>query len=220
MSIWKTRDESLAYLKQHEPSKLSVLERTFELIDDVVDAFESSPSPSDYSRACALALLKTKNLAIGAYGLALDGLAQESGALLRPLIEYAELLTYFRLFPEKASQAMWNTLPKAGERAKAIDSIYQGLRSHLNQNASHSSFSSYSLSHLIEPATFGLKKTQSLIPEVLATNIRDLEVQLQVLLREAILSLESSNPSAFPLLGGRYDSLRQRMLSVFAIADT
>lgn len=67
-----------------------------------------------YARVCGLTLLKAKHLALGAYSLILDGLGQEAGALLRPFIEYTELLTYFRKFPSKVDAAIKGKLPSAG----------------------------------------------------------------------------------------------------------
>ncbi len=217
MNIWQTRDNSIAYLREKHPSKLVVIDRTFELIDAVVDSFEKSPSWDVYSRVCGLSLLKAKNLAVGCYGLVLDGLAQESGALLRPLIEYSELLTYFRLDPARATEEMWTQLPKAGERAKAIGGIFQGLRSHLNEHAAHSSFSSASISHLFDLDTSRFKKTQHMVPQVLDINLRDLLVQFLILLYEAILALKRSDPTHGAELGSRYDALKRRMFYVFDI---
>jgi hypothetical protein len=53
-------------------------------------------------------LVKAKNLALGSYSLVLDGLGQEAGALMRPMIEYAELLAYFRLHPEMVKLSATN----------------------------------------------------------------------------------------------------------------
>ena len=217
MSLWQTRSDSLNHLEQRHPSRLAVLARTFELFDSCVDAYEGAPTETKYARVCGLTLLKAKNLAAGAYGLTLDGLGQESGALLRPMIEYCELLTYFRLRPEMIENAEENDLPKAGERAKVIDSIYKQFREHLNENASHSSFSEASISHLLEPSTLRFKKTQRMVPHVLERNLRDLVVQLHMLLHEAILTLKPANEGAFLELAERYEALKQRMFDVYEL---
>ena len=98
-----------------------------------MEEYELHSTNSTYARICGLTLLKGKNLALGSLSLILDGLGQESGSLLRPMIEYAELLTYLYKSPKEAERAAENDLPKAGKRAKAIGSIYQNLREHLNE---------------------------------------------------------------------------------------
>ena len=119
--------------------------------------------------------MKAKNLAQGSLSLVLDGLGQEAGALLRPMIEYTELLTYLRTFPEKADKVAENTLPSAGQRAKAIGGIYKEFREHLNEHAAHSSCSHFALSHLLTPE-FSFRKLQEFVPHVLDANFRDFTV--------------------------------------------
>lgn len=92
MDLWHARTEALTYLQDKQPSRLAVVERTFELFDATAVAFQAAPDTTSYSAVCAVALVKAKNLAHGAFSLTLDGLGQEAGALLRPMIEYAELL--------------------------------------------------------------------------------------------------------------------------------
>ena len=171
-----------------------------------------------YAQICGLTLLKAKHLAVGAYSLILDGLGQEAGALIRPFIEYTELLTYFRKFPEKAAHANENNLPKAGERARVIGGIYKEFRDHLNSHASHSSYSHHSLSHLPEPNTLRFKKLQRAVPEVLEKNVTDFVVQLYLLLREAVLGLERLNVSNFESLAGRTDLLKEELLHAFKLS--
>lgn len=217
MDIWTTRNKALAFLHDTHPSQLALVNRTFELLDQCVDAFEAAANDNTYARLCGLTLLKAKHLALGAYSLILDGLGQEAGALMRPMIEYAELLTYFRMFPQSVEKAATNDLPKAGERAKAIGGIYKEFRVHLNLHASHSSFSHYSLSHLLEPSTFKFKKLQRMVPHVLETNVRDLTVQLLLMLREAALALEPVGSSQFICIAEGVDELKERMLHVFEL---
>ena len=172
---------------------------------------------SAYARACGLSLLKAKTLAVGSYSLVLDGLAQEAGALMRPMIEYTELLTYFRLRPDMVDSALNNSLPKAGERAKAIGGIYKAFREHLNAHASHSAFSDFALSHLIDPATHSFKKLQHMVPSVLDRNLVDLVVQLHLLLQEAVLSLEPVAPVDLAAIVHDTDQLKARLFKVFSL---
>src|SRR5574340_1572824 len=118
MERWTTRTEAVAYLEASHGDRLAVLSRIFELIDLSIDAYESRSGFDVYARICGLTLLKARHLAVGAYSLILDGLGQEAGALIRPFIEYSELLTYFRKFPEMAERAAENDLPKAGKSAR------------------------------------------------------------------------------------------------------
>lgn len=215
MELWTTRTESLAYLASQRPGRLAVLSQTFDLIDLSVDAYESLAGSNVYARICGLTLLKAKHLAVGAYSLILDGLAQESGALLRPFIEYGELLTYFRKFPQMAERAAENDLPKAGERAKAIGGIYKEFREHLNSHASHSSYSQYSLAHLLEPKTLRFKKLQRAVPAVLDQNVRDFAVQVYLLVREGVVSLERLGVPNFEGLAAKTDQLRVDLLHAF-----
>jgi len=208
---------SWAYLNEERSSRLEVFLALVKLLDRHIDEYESRAASDTYSRVCGLTLLKAKNLAIGSFSLLLDGLGQESGALLRPMIEYTELLTYFRLFPNKTEKAAENDLPRAGERAKAIEGMYHGLRQHLNEHASHSSYSHYSLSHLLD-SNFSFRKMQQLAPKVLDKNITVLAIQVWLLLREAALALQSILPMETMVgLATETDKLKERMINAFEL---
>lgn len=220
MDLWSTREASWAYLKDKRPSRLSVFLALLELIDGCVDEYETRAGTDTYARVCGLTLLKAKNLALGSFSLLLDGLGQEAGALLRPMIEYTELLTYFRHFPDKTEKATENDLPKAGERAKAIEGIYHELRQHLNEHASHSSYSHYSLSHLLT-RELSFRKMQQLAPEVLDRNITDLAVQVWLILHAAVPALERVVPRETLVdLASTADGLKGRMIHVFELSAT
>jgi hypothetical protein len=219
MDLWQTRSLSWSYLNEQHPSRVSVILRSFELIDRCVDEYEIHAGTNVYARVCGLTLLKAKNHALGSMSLVLDGLGQEAGALLRPMIEYTELLTYLRQFPNEAGRAADNDLPTAGQRAKAIAGIYKGLREHLNKHASHSSYSHFSLSHLLT-AELSFRKLQQFVPHVLEKNIRDFAVQLQLLLQEGILALQPIGSAKLSELGIDAECLKTRMLDVFALNNT
>lgn len=219
MDLWQTRSQSWAYLNRQHPSRVSVFHRTLELMDECIDEFEAHSAASIYARICGLTLLKGKNLAVGSVSLVLDGLGQEAGALLRPMVEYTELLTYLRQFPDEAARAAENDLPKAGQRAKAIGGIFHQLREHLNAHASHSSYSHYSLSHLLTPE-LSFRKLQEFVPHVLETNFRDFIVQLQLMLHEGVLALEPVESSKLQELAIAADRLKNRMFDVFALNVT
>jgi hypothetical protein len=215
LPLWRARTEALTFLRRERPAQIEVIEQLFRLADECVDAYETQ-SGDLYSRVCGLTTLKAKNLALGMYSLTLDGLAQEAGALARPFIEYAELLTYFRMLPEAVSNALAGELPNAGTRAKKIGGVYQRFREHLNQQASHSSYSSHSLAHLTDPATKHFRKLQVTHPAVLERNVGDFAVQFVLMLQESIRCLERSpDQSRLVSLARRCDELRQKILAWF-----
>ncbi len=216
MDLWQTRSQSWSYLNDKFPSRVSVVLNAFTLIDRCVDELELQSRDSTFARVCGLTLLKGKNLAHGSLSLVLDGLGQESGALLRPMIEYVELLTYLRKHPEEADRAAVNALPKAGQRAKAIGGIYHGLRQHLNEHASHSSYSHFALSHLITPE-LRFRKIQEFVPHVLEVNFRDFAIQLMFLLQQGVLALEAARSPCFIEMAAAADRLKARMLDVFGL---
>lgn len=219
LTLWRARTESLTYLRRQRSERIEVLEEIFRLIDRCVDAYEALATKSPYAEVCGLTPLKAKNLAVGSYSLVLDGLAQEAGALLRPFIEYTELLTYFRHFPERIKDALSNSLPQAGERSKAIQGIYQQFRSFLNKHASHSSYSEHSLAHLLEPGTHRFKKLQVMVPFVLDTNVRDLAVQLVLLAQAAVEALEHVDRVNAHSLASDWQAIHSKVFKAFALED-
>lgn len=217
MGLWATREASWAYLSEKRQPRLVVFLALVKLLDRCIDEYELRAASDTYARVCGLTLLKAKNLAMGSFSLLLDGLGQEAGALLRPMIEYSELLTYFRLFPGKTEKAAENELPKAGERAKAIEGIYHGLRQHLNEHASHSSYSHYSLSHLLD-SQFAFRKMQQFSPQILDKNVTDLAVQIWLMLCEAALSLERVLPTETMVgLATEVDKLKEQLTKAFEL---
>jgi hypothetical protein len=215
LSLWKARTEALTFLRRQREEQIEVVEELFGLSDACVDAYESQ-SDDFYSTVCGLTTLKAKHLAHGMYSLTLDGLGQEAGALARVFIEYAELLTYFRLVPEAVNDALAGELPSAGKRAQKVEGIYQRFREHLNEHASHSSYSSYALAHLRDPATKKLRKLQVMHPDVLQQNVGDFAIQFVFMLQEAVLGLERSpDRSRLIYLGTRCNELRARILAWF-----
>lgn len=210
--LWRARAEALTYLRRDRTEHVEIVDELIQLLDRCIDLYDENADSNTYARISGLTLLKAKNLALGAYSLILDGLGQEAGALLRPLIEYTELLTYFKQFPEKVeSAANGDKLPSAGERAKAIGGTYKEFREHLNQNASHSSYSHYSLSHLLEPSTFRFKKLQRMAPTVLERNVLDFAVQVFFLLRQGVLGLEPFAMTQMRHLGADCDDVHDRL---------
>lgn len=102
-----------------------------------------------FFRTISITLAKSNHLILGCYSLALDGLAQESGALLRPLIETYELIVYFQQDKTRIHQVFDGSLPSAGEIGKRISGDFNRLRKHLNNNASHFGYETDSCRHLL-----------------------------------------------------------------------
>ncbi|MDG2518088.1 hypothetical protein [Lysobacter soli] len=217
--LWRARAQALTHLSRDRPEYAKIVEDLFALVDECIDAYERGARNSQYARVCGLTTLKAKNLGLGAYSLILDGLGQEAGALLRPFIEYTELLTYFKRYPDKVGEAENGSLPPAGARAKAIGGIYRELREHLNAHASHSSYSKYSLSHLFERGSSRFKKLQHADPTVLERNVRDFAIQLYLLVHEATLGLEPLSMTDLRSIGGKADTVHERLTAIFELGQ-
>ena len=67
-------------------SQATAIEDMFGIIDDVIRDLGQASQGTPLTRVCCLVVAKGRNLSLGSYGLILDGLGQESGALLRLLI--------------------------------------------------------------------------------------------------------------------------------------
>jgi hypothetical protein len=216
-ALWHARSEAFAYLELERPRQLVVFQKLFALIDRCIDSYEVRETTNLYATVCAVTLLKAKNLGVAAYSLVLDGLGQEAGALIRPFIEYTELLTYFRRFPDQVTAATTGELPNAGKRAKAINGDYKGFRDHLNAHASHSSYSTFALAHLRDPATSSLKKLQPMVPQVLERNLRDLAIQIWLLLCEGAASLDKLECHELSGIASDSDALKEELMNTFGL---
>lgn len=105
-----------------------------------------------FSRVCSVATAKGHRLLLGIYELNLSGLAQEGGALLRPLLEIIEQLIYFSQEPRRVYEVVNHNLPTAGRIAKEIKGKFKDLRGYLNKSASHFNYTEESVLHMIDQA--------------------------------------------------------------------
>jgi len=135
------------------------------------------------------------------------------------MLEYTELLTYFHKFPGATTLAAGNELPKAGQRANAIGGKFQALREHLNQHASHSSYSHPSLSHLLT-RDFAFRKMQEFVPQVLEANLKNLVLHHLILLQEAVIALERVDQVEYEELADSTDRLKNRAFDVYQVSET
>jgi len=192
MNLWTCREESNAALQATLGPLASLLESAFTRVDEAVDYFQRFLLTADApaGRVCAVTVIKGRNLALGCYSLALDGLAQESGALLRPLLVTIELLTYLRATPGAVDKALDAKLPKAGKRAAEISSPFQELREHLNAYASHLGFGADSMRHILDIPAGRFRAVQPFNKAVLEQNMATLFVFTAILAREAALCFQ------------------------------
>lgn len=219
MGLWKTRHRSMEMLAKDFKPQAKAIEATFTIIDECIDLFNEKAGNDNFHRICGLVLAKARNYALGSYGLILDGLGQEAGALMRPFIEYHELLTYFRLEPTRVKQAIDDRLPSAGKRAQLIEGHFKGFREYLNDHASHSSFSHYSLNHLFDKPEMTIRKEQPMLPKVLFRNIGDFFVQILLITIEAVNCLQTAEAGRADKQAHAIEQLRNEGLVLFKLDE-
>jgi hypothetical protein len=199
--LWFCRKRSEAALQAELSAIADALQDIFCRVDDCVESFEKFLSKDrDAARVCSLVAIKGRNLAHGCYSLALDGLGQESGALLRPLLECLELLVYLRVVPDAPNQALENTLPQAGKRAAIIGGKFKPLRDHLNENAPHLAISSDSMIHLVDLGQGRLRITQPFDIRVLEQNLAALFLFVSALAQQCAVSFEWCAAGKLPVV--------------------
>ncbi len=146
-SLWGTRKLALQALSDDAPGVLNVFEELFCLVDECAHALMVLDDP--FGRVTALVTAKARNLSLACCGMVLDGLSQESGALLRPLIEAEELLAYLRLDPTRVDEVLGERLPSAGVIARRVEGGFKDARDYLNTHASHLSFGPEAMGHYL-----------------------------------------------------------------------
>ena len=180
MNIWAAREKSFHWLSSELYPQATLLEQGFNHLAELVAVYEAlgemegESEVGQFARVVGITLAKFSHLLLGCYSLTLDGLAQEAGALLRPLIESYELLVYFRQDTNRVAQAIENKLPSAGVIGKRISGKFYSLRKYLNENAAHFSYNSHSLAHLLRKGKIQIVPDHTL--EVLRRNLQVLNV--------------------------------------------
>jgi len=210
--IWDTRIRSMRATESKLQVEATTAYQAFLLIDEMLVIFQSNDTT--FCRVAGLTLLKARNLAQGIFSLSLDGLAQEAGALLRPLIECIELMAYLRDNPQSINEALEEKLPSAGEIGKRINGKFQKLRNYLNEHASHFSFAPESMSHLIDFKSGDWKVIQPYNEKVLRTNITILFGVLVHLLYEAANCLSCSELLT-DSLENRFNEFKEKGYAIF-----
>lgn len=154
MNIWSAREKSLHWLNNELEPESRVLQKGFDYLGNFIELLEKAGDNEgeseigQFCRISSITLAKFSHLLLGCHSLTLDGLAQEAGALLRPLIETYELLVYLRQDKSRICQVLEGKLPSAGTIGKRISGDYQDLREYLNESASHFSYKIDSVRHL------------------------------------------------------------------------
>jgi len=195
MNLWQSRQKSLEWLATELVEQSALVDKGFEILDTCIALLNQQSRTSNneldgkFARVVNLTLAKARNLLLGSYSMMLDAIAQEAGALLRPILEAYELLIYFRLEPSRADQAIDGKLPSAGAIAKKIEGEFKDLRDSLNTNASHISFSYESAKHLLDYQTFEIKAVQSQTVEVFKANLITLNAIQLLIVAEALKCL-------------------------------
>ena len=146
INLWTTRDQSITWLEQELLRESEVIREGFDFLNELVElcnrfgSDEGETTRGKTCRICAVTVAKSSHLLLACYSLALDALAQESGALLRPLIETYELLVYLRQNLARTDEVIEGRLPTAGKISQRISGDFEDLRKHINESASHFSY--------------------------------------------------------------------------------
>jgi len=153
----------VALLDEHDSRVLTVVGDMLLLLERGAQTLSALGTP--YGRCVALLVVKSRALAIACIGGCLDGLGQEAGALLRPLIEASELIVYIGQDPTRIDEFYEDRLPSAGTVAKRICGDFRDAREYLNQHSSHLSFGPESMGRFVRFEEGG-KVTLTLDPPV------------------------------------------------------
>lgn len=212
--LWKTREEALAALEGTLRQEAVILQKAFALMDECITQLLARDTK--YTRVCAVTMIKARNLELGCYGLSLDGLAQEGGALFRLVVETLELLIYFWKGPERVDEAIEGKLPSAGKIAQKIEGNFKGLRDFLNSHASHFSFTYESLQHIVDLQNLGWKITQPHNDNVLRQNLLFIFLTLLYINKMGARCLSLEEPLE-PAFADAIDNLQEEGFRGFTI---
>lgn len=211
--MWETRRSAERTLRQSLRPYSDLLSEAFASVDVCVGRLERVDAP--FGRVCALVLTKARNLALACYSLSLDALAQEAGALFRPLIESLELLEYLRQDPQRVTEALEDRLPKAGVIARRIQGKFKRLRHYLNAHASHLSVSPEAMGHLVDLRVGHLQTIQRYSEPVLRRNLRTLLAVVVLLAIEAANCVSVAEGRVDDAFADSVDDLKRRAFKLF-----
>ena len=220
MNIWSAREKSLHWLEHELRPESLHLQDGFDYLGNIIELFEKlgrnagESEAGQFCRISAITLAKYSHLLLGNYSLILDGLAQEAGALLRPLIETYELLVYLRQDKSRITEVLEGESPSAGIIGKRISGDYQDLRKHLNDNASHFSYKTDSVKHLLDQNA-RIQPIPDLSLMVLRNNLKLLNAFQVFVLFEAVNCLFVIGFDANPLTN-KVEKWRDTSIEIFS----
>ena len=192
MNLWATREQATSAIDTILQPQAEIIRGAFSILDLFIERLSAISGTNQFAEVCGLTAIKIRNLALACYSLALDGLAQEAGAMFRVLAEVIELLIYFEQEPARIDEAIKGKLSSAGEIGKKLQGNFQPLRNFLNQHASHFSYTPDSLKHLRDKSNHWIV-VQPHQDAVLAINMRWLFVLFLMLSNEEMLCLSKIN---------------------------
>jgi len=211
--LWETRRSAEQALSQSLRPYSDLLSEAFASVNVCVGRLERVDAP--FGRVCALVLIKARNLALACYSLSLDALAQEAGAVFRPLIESLELLEYLRQDPQRVTETLEDRLPKAGVIAQRIQGKFKRLRDYLNAHASHLSVSPEAMGHLVDLTVGQLRTIQPYSEPVLRGNLRTLLAVVVWLAIEAANCVSVAKSRVDDAFADSVDDLKRRAFELF-----
>ncbi|MED4676794.1 hypothetical protein [Bacillus nitratireducens] len=147
MNLWENREKAIQALNQELYKENQIIHSLFELFDNVIESYTLD---TPFLRVTGIISIKIRSLCHGMLSLALDGHAQESGALFRTVIEAYESLVYLRKDPSRVNRFLEDKKPQAGDIAKAIQGQFKEVRAYLNNHASHFGFKSDSVMYFLK----------------------------------------------------------------------
>ena len=212
-SLWSARRQAEATLTEELKPFADLLAETFAALDLCIGRLETLDHP--FGRVSALVLIKARTLGLACYSLSLDALAQEGGALFRPLVECLELLTYLWLDPARVEEALEDGLPKAGVIAQRINGKFKDLRDYLNTHASHLSLSPEAMAHVVDFKAGRLRPVETHNVTVLRQNLRTLLAVLIWLAIEAANCTSVGSGAADHALGDTVEDIKRRAFVLF-----
>lgn len=219
MNLWETRNLAFGSLQRELRAEADLLDEGFQLLEDTAQKLFAVDPQTPFVRITALTAVKARNLLHCSYSLALDGHAQESGAIGRVFVEAVELLAYLNADPTRVSEVIDNRLPSAGERAKKIEGRLKQLREHWNIHASHFQATYESVSHILDLSAGKLVARQQFKASVLRTNLKHLFVFLLWACLESLRSLAESTSDPQETLALTLEHLRQEGFKSFSVVQ-
>lgn len=214
--LWTARHDAEKAMQGSLQNEALVVDMGFRIVD--LSAKRLGNIDSSFARVYGGVLAKGRNLSLACYSLSIDGLAQEGGAVLRPLIEAIEMLQYFSLDTNRVERVLQGKkLPKAGEIASAIDSSNRVLRDYLNEHASHFGFTYQSMRHLIDAEAGAWRIAQHHSDVVLRGNLKMVWVALFMLAIAAARCLDASKALTDDMIE-MLEEWRRLAIAVFGFA--